>query len=271
MSTLACENLTVRVGTRALLHNISLALGPGELLGIVGTNGAGKTTLLRALVGLTEPSSGRVLLDGRVLSAWATSARARQLAYLPQGHAVHWPLPGREVVALGRLPHGDAQHASGRAAIEQAMQATGTQAFADTAVQQLSGGERSRVLLARVLAGAPAVLLADEPLAALDPAHQLRMMALLRGQAQQGRAIAVVLHDLSLAARFCSRVVVLREGRLLADGAPAAVLDDATLAQAFGIEALRFSHAGETGLFPWRLTSCTLAAPLPKNSIEIHS
>lgn len=271
MSALACENLTVRVCGRDLLQNISLALYPGELLGIVGTNGAGKTTLLRALVGLTVPTVGRITLDGKALGTWARSAKAKQLAYLPQGHVVHWPLPGREVVSLGRLPHGDAHRESGRKAIEQAMQITDIQAFANTMVQNLSGGERSRVLLARVLAGAPAVLLADEPLAALDPAHQLRMMTLLRKQAQQGRSIAVVLHDLSLAARFCTRVVVLREGCLLADGTPASVFDDATLAQAFGIEVARFSHAGETGMFPWRLTSPALASVMPQKPTEIHS
>lgn len=263
MSALACENLNVSVAGRALVHDLSLTLQPGELLGIVGTNGAGKTTLLRALVGLIQPTAGGVTLAGTPLEAWAASARARHLAYLPQGHAVHWPLPGREVVALGRLPYGDAQSVTGRAAIEQAMHATETQAFATTAVQNLSGGERARVMLARVLAGEPKVLLADEPLAALDPAHQLRMMALLQSQALAGRAIAVVLHDLSLAARFCTRVIVLHQGRLLADGAPTAILDDDTLAQAFGVKAMRLTHAGATCIVPWQLTSTVPALLAP--------
>lgn len=265
MSILACESLGIRVGGRALLQDVSLTLRPGELLGIVGTNGAGKTSLLRALVGLTLPASGRVLLDGRALSGWSANVRARRVAYLPQSHAVHWPLPGRELVALARLPHGDAQRASGRRAIEQAMAATDTLAFGTTVVQTLSGGERARVLLARVLAGEPAVLLADEPLAALDPAHQLRMMALLQRQAADGRAVAVVLHDLALAARFCTRLIVLHQGRLLADGAPAAVLDEPTLAQAFGIEALRVHHGGEAWLLPWRLAATPPTDDRPTN------
>ncbi len=259
MSLLACDDLHIQAGQRRLLEGIRLALRPGELLGILGTNGAGKTTLLRALVGLAAPSQGRVTLGGQPLSAWPAPARARQLAYLPQGQAVHWSLPGRAVVALGRLPFGDAQQARGREAVAHAMQATDTLAFVDTPVHQLSGGERARVLLARVLAGNPAVLLADEPLAALDPAHQLRMMALLQSQAQAGRAIAVVLHDLALAARFCSRVIVLHQGRLLTDGAPAVVLDDPTLARAFGVEAVRVPHAGQTCLVPWRLASPAMA------------
>lgn len=267
MSTLTCENLDVRAAGRLLVQDVSLSLNPGELLGIVGTNGAGKTTLLRALVGLTTPSSGHVTLDRRPLRAWPASARARQLAYLPQGHAVHWPLPGRELVALGRLPHGDAQRVSGRTAIDAAMRATDTHAFATATVQTLSGGERARVMLARVLAGDPAVLLADEPLAALDPAHQLRMMALLQQQAAAGRAIAVVLHDLALAARFCTRVIVLHEGRVLANGAPDAVFDAPTLAHAFGVEAIRLVHGGVTCLIPWQLISASTAQPAPN---ELH-
>lgn len=263
MSALACENLIVSLAGRTLLQGVSLALVPGELLGIVGTNGAGKTTLLRALVGLIPPTSGQVTLAGQALGSWAATAKARQMAYLPQGHALHWPLPGREVVALGRLPFGDAERDTGRAAIETAMQATDTQSFANAAVQNLSGGERARVMLARVLAGNPAVLLADEPLAALDPAHQLRMMALLQSQAIAGRAVIVVLHDLSLAARFCSRVVVLHQGSLLADGAPTSVLDDDTLAQAFGVKAMRLSHEGVTCIVPWQLTSTDWTSSSP--------
>lgn len=253
MTMLACENLSVQVGHRTLVRNLSLKLRAGDLLGIVGTNGAGKTTLLRALVGLLPSSQGRVELAEKALAAWPARARAKLLGYLPQGHSVHWPLPGRDVVALGRLPHGDAQTSSGRLAIEQAMDITDTTAFAATTVQTLSGGERARVMLARVLAGNPAALLADEPLAALDPAHQLRMMALLQRQASQGRAIGMVLHDLALAARFCTRVAVLHQGQLLAEGPPASVLTDHILAQAFGVRGVRLEHAGVACTIPWEL------------------
>ena len=258
MTELACRKISVCLDGHRLLSDVSLQLKPGELLGIVGANGAGKSTLMRALVGLHKLQSGRVDLGGQALPSWGANARARVLAYLPQGHMVHWPQPCRDLVALGRLPYGDAQRPSGMAAIDHALQATETQDFAHAIVQTLSGGERARVLLARVLAGEPDVLLADEPLAALDPAQQLRMMGLLRSRAQSGRAIAVVLHDLTLAARYCSRVLVLHKGRVLADGVPAQVLNNSQLAHAFGVEALHMTHEGETCILPWRL-----AASLP--------
>ncbi|MDO4725066.1 MAG: ABC transporter ATP-binding protein, partial [Comamonadaceae bacterium] len=195
-----------------------------------------------------------VLLQGRPLADWPPAERARQMAYLAQGATLHWPLPVREVVALGRLPHGDAQRPSGQQAIDAALQATGLQALAERNAQSLSGGERARALLARALAVQAPVLLADEPLAALDPAQQLHCMALLREQARQGQAVAVVLHDLSLASRFCHQLLLLDGGRTLRQGPPAQVLDDTALAQTFGIAALRIAPGdGQPPcILPWR-------------------
>lgn len=261
MSILSAEALHLMVGSRTLLADIHLSLHKGELLGILGANGAGKTSLLRLLMGAQRPTSGRVQLDGRSLNDWPGEARAKRLAYLAQGHSVHWPLPVREVVALGRLPHGDAERASGRLAVDEAMACVGVSTLAGQQAQFLSGGERARVMLARALATQPTVLLADEPLAALDPAHQLQIMALLRDQAQQGRAVALVLHDLTLAARFCTRVLVLHQGRILTHGQPDQVLDAATLAHAYGIEALDIAHGGERCLLPWRLASPPIFSP----------
>ncbi|PAT33822.1 hypothetical protein CLI92_11045 [Vandammella animalimorsus] len=251
---LQAVQLQAQAGARRLLDGAQLQLAAGQLLGIVGPNGAGKTSLLRALLGWLPLRGGQVLLQGRPLADWPPAERARQMAYLAQGAQLQWPLPVREVVALGRLPHGDAARPSGQQAIDAALQATGLQALADRNAQSLSGGERARALLARALAVQAPVLLADEPLAALDPAQQLHCMALLREQARQGQAVAVVLHDLSLASRFCHQLLLLEGGRTLRHGPPAQVLDDTALAQTFGIAALRIAPGdGQPPcILPWR-------------------
>ncbi len=249
------RGLGLDVGGRSLLQGLDLQLRAGELLGILGPNGAGKTSLLRCLIGVSRPQRGQVLLQGRELAGWPPQARARRMAYLAQGHVVHWPLPVREVVALGRLPHGDGQRDSGRAAVQRALEQLDLLGLAGAQAQHLSGGERARVMLARALATEPELLLADEPLAALDPAQQLHIMALLRAQAGAGRAVALVLHDLGLAARFCTRVLVLHQGQLLADGPPGEVLDADLLARSYGVQALDLQHEGERCLLPWRLAA----------------
>lgn len=247
MSTLlAAENLSVALGGRDILRGVSLHLGRGEVLGLLGANGAGKTTLLRALAGLLPVKAGAVLWQQRPLSAIPTRERAQQLAYLAQSRECHWPLSVSDLVALGRLPF-RAPWAelrdSDSAAIEQAMRDAGVSQLAPQALTALSGGERARALLARALACMPAALLADEPTAGLDPAHQLNVMRILRARAAQGAAVLVVLHDLSLAARFCDRLLLLHDGRVLARGAPAEVLTPAHLAQSYGIAA----HYAQTG------------------------
>ena len=212
---IAARGITVRLGGRAVLDGAAMAVAPSELVGLVGPNGAGKTTMLRALAGLQEPDEGSVLLDGRSIGGIEPRALARDLAYLPHGAPCHWPLPVERVVALGRLPHLGrfGSPASGDAdVIEAALQLSGVAQFRDRPVQTLSSGERARVMIARALAQEPRVLLADEPTVALDPYHQLRVLDLLRDRARAGSAVVAVLHDLSLAARFCSRVVLLVAG-----------------------------------------------------------
>jgi len=221
------------------LNGVTARFEAGKVTGVVGPNGAGKTSLMRATLGLLPLTIGRVTIRERPLGAWSREALARTVAYLPQGGAAHWPLPVRELVALGRLPHRDRD----ARAIDEALMRADAAQFARRRSDELSSGERARVLFARALAtGAPA-LLADEPAAYLDPAHQLRLMALLREEAARGTAVAVTLHDLSLAARHCDAIVVLHEGR-----AVASELGDETLAQVFGIEARRIDGA----LVPWR-------------------
>jgi iron complex transport system ATP-binding protein len=233
------DGLGVRLGKRVAVRDVSGLFDGGALVGILGPNGAGKSTLVRAMLGLV-PHEGDVAIDGRPRAAMSRAEIAKRIAYLPQGQTLHWPLSVERLVALGRLPHlapfsrlSDAD----QAAIDRAMARTDTAALARRIATELSGGERARVLLARALAvGAPA-LIADEPLASLDPAHQIEGMELLRAEADAGGLVICVLHDLTLAARFCDRVLVMHDGALVADGSPRDVLTPELLAQVYGITA----------------------------------
>ena len=182
-------------------------------------------------------------------------ARARAVAYLPQGHEAHWPLPARDIVALGRLPHGAGDptrlSATDAAAVEEAMRLADVVALADRPVTRLSGGERARVAMARVLAVGAPLILADEPTAALDPRHQLDVMRVLRGAAQAGATVIAVTHDLGLAARFADRVLVMSEGGLVVAAEPDVALAPDVLRRVFGIEVYRADVAGEVILVPW--------------------
>ncbi|MEX0851822.1 MAG: ABC transporter ATP-binding protein [Bauldia sp.] len=235
---LGLANLAVTFARRTVVAEVTLSIHAGEFVVVVGPNGAGKTTLLRAIAGLV-PAVGAVTLAGTPLGRLSLAERARRVAYLPQGHVFHWPLPVAEIVALGRLPRGAGADLSAvdRAAVARAMVATGIAAHAARSVTTLSGGERARVAIARVLATEAPLILADEPTASLDPRYQLVVVDLLRRHAQGGGAVVAVLHDLSLAARSADRVVVMDEGRIVADGAPRAVLTAERLAQTFGVNA----------------------------------
>ena len=233
MSVLAFKAVQVQLGRHPALNGITAAFGPG-LTGLVGPNGAGKSTLLRTGMGLLAPAAGTVLLDGAPVQAMAARARARRMAYLPQNGPVHWAMAVRELVALGRFastatPQADA------AAVHEAMQACGVLELAGRNVLTLSGGERSRVLLARALCAQTPVLLADEPTSALDPAQQHRIMRILAARAQEGATVLCALHDLPLAARYCTRLVLLRHGCMIADGDPADVLTAPAFADTYGL------------------------------------
>lgn len=217
--------------------DISLNVTAGELVGIIGANGAGKSSLLKLLTGLQAPDSGMARLDGEALALLTPQQRARRLGYLEQRPILHWPLSVQQVVTLARLPHGDGDIAAGLQAVNAALAATGMQTFASRSFDSLSEGEKMRVHIARLLAGQPRVLVADEPTAALDPARQLEVMEILRQQARAGSAVVVTLHELTLAARYCDRLVLLQQGRVLATGTSANVLTPALLAQAYEIEA----------------------------------
>jgi iron complex transport system ATP-binding protein len=253
-SFLEADALGVQLGGRDVLRDVALRLPRGQVVALVGPNGAGKTTLLRALSGLIA-CHGRVQVDGAPLASLGVRARARCFAYLPQGHVVHWPLPARDIVALGRYPHGATDPArlpqKDAAAVARAMAAADVEAFAERPVTELSGGERGRVALARVLAVEAPVILADEPTAALDPRYQIDVMTVLRRAAASGTLVIVVTHDLGLAARFADHVLVLDRGRLVGQGRPQQALSDDLLADVFRVRAYRAEHDGARVIVPW--------------------
>lgn len=237
---LSAQSVSVELGGRHVLEAVDFSIRSGEMLGLLGPNGAGKTTLLRAIAGLQAIRQGSVSLLGRDIREYEAADRARRMAYMPQGGHCHWPMPVEQVVALGRLPH-RAPWAkvpkTDNEAVQRAMDAADVAYLANRATTELSGGERTRVLLARALAVESQLLLVDEPTAGLDPAHQLSVMNVLRARAQSGIGVVVVLHDLTLAARFCDRLLLLNQGRVVADDVPARVLIAENLRKVYAIEA----------------------------------
>ena len=245
MKLIVANKISIQLDGLQVLQDIDLELEKGEILGLVGPNGAGKTTLLRCLAGILDPDEGTV-----------SKMSAKELAYLPQGQVVHWPLSVRRVVALGRIPHlmpWQELGAEDERAIEQAMNDTDVAHLAERPVDHLAGGERSLVLLARAIATQPSVILADEPVQGLDPAHGLQVMELLQRFALAGRGVIVVLHDLTLAARFCHRLLLLHQGKVMASGKPEEVLAAENLEKSYHIEA-KYGAPGEFYIVPWNIS-----------------
>jgi len=240
MSLLAFENVTYRVENHILIDRLNFALSAGEMVALLGPNGAGKTSLIKLAAGLYAPNTGQILLDGLPMQQTAPLVRAKKIAYLPQFQNIAWPMAGRDIIALGRLPHhgiyGFAS-AADIAAIEEAIDKTGVQAYANRPVTQLSGGEQAAIKMARLLAGQTDILLLDEPIQSLDPARQLAIMGLLAAEAKAGKAVLVILHDLTLAARFCARLLLMKEGQIIADGTAEQTLTSANLQAVFNIHA----------------------------------
>lgn len=234
------QNLLLRRAGRCLLDRVSFELRAGELVALIGPNGAGKTSLLRAALGLLPPDAGQAWLNERPIAALTPADRARGLAYLPQQRALAWPLRVRDVVALGRFAHGvnvAALAPADHAAVEQALARCQLQALAERTCDSLSGGELARVHMARALATQAPLLVADEPVAALDPRHQLGIMQTLRDTADAGGGVLVVLHDLNLASRYADRLLWLQQGRIVCAGPPATTLTAARMAAVYGVEA----------------------------------
>ncbi len=238
---LRAVQVSYRAGDADLLHDVSLALNGGEVVGLIGPNGAGKSTLLRVLSGLWRGAAGEITLCEKPLGQYRPRQIAQLVGHVAQSATMEAPFLVRDVVLMGRNPH------LGRFEIEQprdrqiaadAMRVTHTQSLADRAMNTLSGGERQRVFLARALAQEPSLLLLDEPTSNLDIRHQMDILATVQRLARQ-RALGVLIaiHDLALAARFCDRLILLHEGRVLAEGSPEEVLTPLHLARAFGVTA----------------------------------
>jgi iron complex transport system ATP-binding protein len=248
------SNITARYGDTPVLRAVDFAARAGEMVGLIGPNGSGKTTLLRILANLRAPEAGTIRYSGKTAVELGARNLARRISYLAQGGEVHWPMRADALVALGRLPHRGAAggaDARDRDAVMRAMAAADVSHLRERTMRQVSGGERMRILLARALAVEGELLLADEPTAALDPLHQLQVMTLLRASVRDGHGVIVVLHDLALAMRFCDRLVLLAEGGVLVEGSPAAVLTDAHLARAYGVDVVRGERDGVPFLLPW--------------------
>ncbi|HEX4303368.1 MAG TPA: ABC transporter ATP-binding protein [Rhizomicrobium sp.] len=255
MTVLEIDKLQVALGGNVVLRDVSATFASGGLIGLIGPNGAGKSTLVRAMARLIESQAGTIALDGQDIHALSRRELARRMAYLPQGHGLHWPLRADHVIALGRLPHQtrlSSMSAADHDAIARAMEKADVVPFAQRVVTTLSGGERARVMLARALAVEAPVLLADEPVTSLDPYHQLHVMELLRDLAREGRLVIAVLHDLPLAARFCDRLVMLNDGEIVAQGAAGEVLSEENLERTYNVEGVFGNEGGEQFVLAWR-------------------
>jgi len=236
---LSLSKANVMRGTAAILSDVSFGARAGEFIGVVGPNGAGKSTLLRALVGLEPLVGGSSLVEGAPIASLALRKRAQRVAYLPQLREVAWDMTAEAVVALGRFAYGAPHRLSAHdsESVERAITAAGAESLRARIVTSLSGGEQARIHLARAFAGETPILIADEPVSALDPRGQLAIMAALKSRAEEGGLVIAALHELDLAARFCTRILVISEGRLVADAAPEEALSPMTIQSVFGVSA----------------------------------
>ena len=230
------------VGRR--LDDVSVTIPEGQITAICGPNGAGKSTLLDCLAGLVEPQSGTVRIGEDDITDMSARIRARRIGYLPQTPEIAWDVPVRRLVELGRLPHGDKRPEP----VDAALRALDLEVFSSRRAQSLSGGETARVLLARVLAGEPEWILADEPLAALDLAHQLSLIQHLRAVARSGTGVVVVLHDLAVARNYAHHVILMDRGRIAGSGPPETALSEWAINAVFGVSCAWIGEAGRYAL-----------------------
>jgi iron complex transport system ATP-binding protein len=237
---LEARNLAAGYGPKSVLAGISLALLRGRVTALLGENGSGKSTLLRALAGLLKPSAGEILLDGRPLASVPRREAARALGYLPQAFEPLFPVSANDLVLLGRTPYRGAfgpPSREDRAAVASALAEMDGASLGETDLREMSGGERQRVLLARVLAGGPSVLLLDEPTANLDPRHRFLVLDAMRSRAAAGGAVLFSTHELDVASQGADDAVLLAGGRVFASGPLASTLTDALLSKLFAVSA----------------------------------
>ena len=238
MTVLVLDKVSCHLQGAPVLQGISTQVAPGELVALIGPNGAGKSTLMRAMAGIQDGVTGTVTLDGQCVNELPAAELARRRGYLPQAASAAWPVTVRHLVGLGRLPLRAFWQPATRAdaaAVQRAMEKTDVAYLADRLVTTLSGGERLRVMLARALAAEPVLMLADEPLAALDPRHQLETMQLLRAHCDAGGSAVVALHDITLACRFCDRLLLLECGHAVIDDTPQVVMASGELERVYRV------------------------------------
>lgn len=254
--SLAVSDINVTVSGKRILKDVSVNFPAGKVIGLLGPNGAGKSTFMRVLVGLQMIESGKVTLNGHPLQTIPRLELAKKITYLPQTGECHWPMTVERVVMLGRHPHVDTHHLDNvnMSAVEQAIKEVDIEHLIGRSVNELSGGERARVMLARALATQSDILLADEPIVSLDPRHQIEVMALLHSLAEKGKTIIVVLHELHLAMRYCDSLVLMNQGFKVSEGTPKEVLTSNNLEVVYDIGALFGKHQGSDWILPWENT-----------------
>lgn len=238
MTELIAKKIAVRAGDASLLEDVSLSLRPGELVAVLGPNGAGKTTMLRVLLGQQKVVTGSATIDGTPVTELSPAQRARYVAYLPQRRPLAWPNTVLDIVALGRFAHGAALGRLGpvdHAAVRVAIVACDLEHLVNRHIDNLSGGELARVHFARVIAAQTPLLIADEPVAELDPRHQLGVAQLIRDYVNDGGGALVVLHEIGLAARIADRLIWMKNGRIVADGSPPETMTEERLEDIYGI------------------------------------
>ena len=263
-STLKADHVSFAYAGTSVLRNVSLSLAPGEFVGLIGANGSGKTTLLRVLLGLLSPTTGAVRLGDTLIGSLSRREIALRATMVQQEARIDFAFTVRQIVAMGRTPYlgrFKPESAADKDAIQRAMRATDTLMLADRSVMELSGGERQRVHVARALAQEVRAILLDEPTANLDLAHQLEILQLVANYTRQGNSALAAIHDLSLATRFCDRLLLLSAGELVAAGKPAEVVTESNLVQFFALRS-RVRHANEVGgLTIWPLSAIRESDP----------
>jgi iron complex transport system ATP-binding protein len=257
MTSLALINACASIGATQILKSVSFEVQSGQMVGLLGPNGAGKTTAARSLLGLQALTSGSALIGGKPSNSFSPRDKARAVAYLPQARKLAWPINVREAIALGRFSYGGPFGKLGAVdanAVDEALLQCDLTGFAGRSVTSLSGGELARVHIGRALAAGASALIADEPIAALDPRHAFDVLALLQAQARKGVAVLVILHDLNLAARFCDEIVLLNQGRLVVQAPPRIALSQELLGDVYGM------------LGEWRGDDLLIAGRAPQQS-----
>jgi iron complex transport system ATP-binding protein len=257
-STLNATDVSFAYAGTSVLRNVSLSLAPGEFVGLIGANGSGKTTLLRVLLGLLSPTIGEVRVGEAPIGSLSRREIALRATMVQQEARIDFAFTVREIVAMGRTPYlgrFKPESAADKDAIHRAMRATDTLKLADRSAMELSGGERQRVHVARALAQEVQAILLDEPTANLDLAHQLEILQLVANFTRQGKSALAAIHDLSLATRFCDRLLLLSAGEIVAAGKPADVVTEANLVRYFALRS-RVRHVDEGGgLTVWPLSA----------------